>query len=91
MKRVFQLRGLVNDRLFMEFNCHFASAECSVVKLIITSSHRGYTEPTLAEGSAGEGLHVNERLLSSFILLFTVFRAKTTNLLIDLASTSHLH
>lgn len=64
MKRVFQLRGLVNDRLFMEFNCHFASAECSVVKLIITSSHRGYTEPTLAEGSAGEGLHVNERLLS---------------------------
>ena len=42
--------------VFTEFTCHFGFAERSVVKRIITSSRRGYTEPTLAEGSAGEGL-----------------------------------
>ena len=71
MKQVFQLRGLVNDGLFTEFNCHLAFAVFCMVKLITTFSRRGYPGPTLADTSAGEGLHVNDRLFESFILLFS--------------------
>ena len=88
---VSQLRGLVNDGLLTEFNCHLAFAIFCMVKLIITFSRRGYPGPTLAETSVGEGLHVNDRLLSPLFYCSQVFRAKKPNLLIDLAFTSHLH
>lgn len=91
MKQVFQLRGLVNDEMFTELNCHLAFAVFCMVKLIITFSRRGCPGPTLAESSVGEGLHVNDRLLSLLFFLFTVFLVKKPNLLIDLAFTSHLH
>ena len=78
--------------IFTEIRCHLSFAERSMVKRIITSSRRGYTEPTLARISGGDAfpceLTPDESLF--YCSLFTVLRAKTPNLLIDLASASHL-